>query len=368
VPDCTPGQYISREVWGAVGGLSTEEQRSHFALWAMMAAPMILGNDPRRMSAQTRAILLAPHVLRISQDARVSAGRRSWRGGLGNENGSESAKGEVWRRELGDGCVALLLLNGGDDVAADVEARWARDVAPPLPLPAACVDAQAGCAAWAGAGECAKNSAYMADTCAASCPTLCPAAVAAAAARAAAEKDSMPLRARVADAWSGEELGVMDAGVVAHALPPHASRLLIVKLLPEDAGEEEASKPLLPPVKRARGRRKGGAHEGSARLKRARKRHADADADADAEDVTDAAAPRGRAGGAAAAMDVAARAQALLLLAALAVLWRRYGRGGAPFWNMFSSRGPSASGRQRRASTGGIPGMPLHRRTSFTAL
>jgi hypothetical protein len=357
VPDCTPGEYITRERWGVVGGLSLEEQRSHFALWVMLAAPLILGNDPRDMSEATRAILTAPHVLRVAADARVSAGRRSWRG-----DASESEGGaEVWRRELEDGCVALLLLNGGDDVALDVEARWARDVAPVPALPAECADTQPGCAAWAGSGECTRNAGFMGGACAASCPALCPAAVAAAAARAAADADASaaPLRARVADAWSGEELGVMEAGVIAHALPPHASRMLIVKLLPAEGGEGEEGAPLLRAVKRkkkgGKSKKKGG--EGLKKKPRVRKGSAAHVPTAEAEGAeAPAEAPGGGGGarGAAAVADAAARAQLLLLAAALAVLWRRYGRGGAAFWARFAARGASGGGRQRRASTGGM--------------
>jgi alpha-galactosidase len=50
VVGCTAGQYISREQWGKVGGLSEVEQRTHFALWCMMAAPLLLGNDPRKLT------------------------------------------------------------------------------------------------------------------------------------------------------------------------------------------------------------------------------------------------------------------------------------------------------------------------------
>ena len=52
VPDCTPGEYITRQRWGKVGGLTPDEQRTHFALWCMMASPLLLGNDPRSISAE----------------------------------------------------------------------------------------------------------------------------------------------------------------------------------------------------------------------------------------------------------------------------------------------------------------------------
>ena len=56
--------------WGEVGGLSTTEQRTVFSFWCMLAAPLILGNDPRRMKRPTIDILTAPELIAISQDPR----------------------------------------------------------------------------------------------------------------------------------------------------------------------------------------------------------------------------------------------------------------------------------------------------------
>ena len=39
------------------GGMTPAEYRSHFSLWAMMAAPLIAGNDIAHMDAATAAIL-----------------------------------------------------------------------------------------------------------------------------------------------------------------------------------------------------------------------------------------------------------------------------------------------------------------------
>jgi alpha-galactosidase len=94
------------------GGMSDDEYRSHLSLWAMLAAPLIAGNDVRDMSAAIRDILVAPEVVGIDQDALGRQGRRA-RGG----------DGEVWIRELADGARAVLLLNRAA-VARRVEATW----------------------------------------------------------------------------------------------------------------------------------------------------------------------------------------------------------------------------------------------------
>jgi alpha-galactosidase len=50
------------------GTLTDTEQRSHFAMWAMMAAPLIAGNDIRSMTAATQTILKNTRLIAINQD------------------------------------------------------------------------------------------------------------------------------------------------------------------------------------------------------------------------------------------------------------------------------------------------------------
>jgi alpha-galactosidase len=95
------------------GGMTEVEYRAHFSLWAILAAPLMAGNDVRAMSEETRAILTAPEVIAIDQDPLGRQGRR-----VRQENGVE-----VWVRELdGDG-RAVLLLNRGE-AAARAEVTW----------------------------------------------------------------------------------------------------------------------------------------------------------------------------------------------------------------------------------------------------
>src|SRR3989440_5231501 len=50
------------------GKLSDTEYRSHFSLWAMMAAPLLIGTDLRKASAATFSILENPDVIAVDQD------------------------------------------------------------------------------------------------------------------------------------------------------------------------------------------------------------------------------------------------------------------------------------------------------------
>ncbi|MDZ7283233.1 glycoside hydrolase family 27 protein [Sphingomonas sanguinis] len=101
------------------GGLSDTEYRAHFSLWAMMAAPLIAGNDVAGMSAATRDILLNKDVIAVDQDSLGAQGHRVARDG----------KQEIWVKPMADGGRTLLLWNRGE-APARIVADW-----PKLGLP-----------------------------------------------------------------------------------------------------------------------------------------------------------------------------------------------------------------------------------------
>ncbi|MFE9751046.1 glycoside hydrolase family 27 protein [Saccharothrix saharensis] len=84
-------------------GLTLTESRSHFALWSLMAAPLMAGNDIRTMSADVSAILRNPRLLAVNQD-RLGAGGRRVR---------DDGNTEVFAKPLSDGSVAVGLFNRG---------------------------------------------------------------------------------------------------------------------------------------------------------------------------------------------------------------------------------------------------------------
>jgi alpha-galactosidase len=83
------------------GKLTPDENRAHFAMWAILAAPLIAGNDLRSMDADTRAILTDKEILAIDQDPLGRQGRRV----------AKDGEREVWARELQGGYRAVALLN-----------------------------------------------------------------------------------------------------------------------------------------------------------------------------------------------------------------------------------------------------------------
>lgn len=83
------------------------ENRAHMSMWAIMASPLIAGNDIRSMSADVTSVLTNPDVLAINQDA---AGRQA-------ERVVDNGTTEVWRKVMSDNSVAVALLNRGDSAA-----------------------------------------------------------------------------------------------------------------------------------------------------------------------------------------------------------------------------------------------------------
>jgi alpha-galactosidase len=51
-----------------MGGCTDEEYQTHFALWAMMNAPLILGSDIRSLSPKAKEIITNPEIIAINQD------------------------------------------------------------------------------------------------------------------------------------------------------------------------------------------------------------------------------------------------------------------------------------------------------------
>ncbi len=83
------------------GGMTTDEYRTHMSLWAILAAPLLAGNDLSTMTPETVALLTNHDVIAVDQDA------------AGKQGDRVSAEGpiEVWARVLADGSKAVGIFN-----------------------------------------------------------------------------------------------------------------------------------------------------------------------------------------------------------------------------------------------------------------
>jgi alpha-galactosidase len=86
------------------GKLTLAENRAHFSMWAMLAAPLLAGNDLPNMKPEIKAILTNPDVVAIDQDRLGQQGSRVYSDG----------EVEVWTRRLSGGALAVAVLAAGD--------------------------------------------------------------------------------------------------------------------------------------------------------------------------------------------------------------------------------------------------------------
>jgi alpha-galactosidase len=96
------------------GGMTDTEYKTHVSLWAILAAPLLAGNDLRDMTPATKDILLNREVVAVNQDKAGKQGKRV----------SQTGDQEIWVRPLAGGDLAVGVFNRGT-ASADVTVRWA---------------------------------------------------------------------------------------------------------------------------------------------------------------------------------------------------------------------------------------------------
>jgi alpha-galactosidase len=111
-----PGHWNDPDMMEVGNGMTVSEDRAHFSLWAMLAAPLIAGNDLRSMSEETRDILTNREVVAVDQDP------------LGIQGFKYRDEGDLewWFKPLEDEDWAMLVLNRGEG-PVDVTFDWSRE-------------------------------------------------------------------------------------------------------------------------------------------------------------------------------------------------------------------------------------------------
>lgn len=97
--------------------MNNTEDKSHFAMWCMMASPLVAGNDFRKMSKETLAILTNKELIAVNQDK------------LGIQGFKYAAEDglEVWVKPLSDGNWAVTFLNRSE-VAKKINFDWKKQI------------------------------------------------------------------------------------------------------------------------------------------------------------------------------------------------------------------------------------------------
>jgi alpha-galactosidase len=112
-----PGHWNDPDMLEVGNGMAVNEDRAHFSMWAMLAAPLISGNDIRNMSKAVTEILTNKDVIAINQDA------------LGVQGFKYSAKDsvETWFKPLVNGSWAVCFLNR-KSTPQKINFNWAENV------------------------------------------------------------------------------------------------------------------------------------------------------------------------------------------------------------------------------------------------
>ena len=100
-----PGQWNDPDMLEiGNGGMSLDEYKTHMSLWAILAAPLLAGNDLSKVKTEDLAILENKDAIAIDQDS------------LGRQGDRASALGpyEVWTKPLANGHMAIALFNRGE--------------------------------------------------------------------------------------------------------------------------------------------------------------------------------------------------------------------------------------------------------------
>ncbi len=87
------------------GKLTLDENRTHMGMWAMLAAPLLAGNNLTKLTPEVTGVLTNREVIAIDQD---TLGREA-------ERVYQEGPVQIWSRPLADGGVAYAIINFGED-------------------------------------------------------------------------------------------------------------------------------------------------------------------------------------------------------------------------------------------------------------
>jgi alpha-galactosidase len=109
-----PGYWNDFDMMEVGNGMTDAEDRSHFAMWCMLASPLIMGNDLRKAKPETIKTLANKEVLAVNQDKLGIQGLRY----------SDNDKIEIWVKPLSNNEWAISFINM-NNAPYDLNFDWA---------------------------------------------------------------------------------------------------------------------------------------------------------------------------------------------------------------------------------------------------
>ena len=108
-----PDHWNDPDMMEVGNGLTSNENRAHFSMWCMLAAPLIAGNDLTKMDEDVRNILINKDVIAVDQDK------------LGIQGFKYSSKEnvEIWFKPLDNNEWAMCILNR-NEVEKEITFDW----------------------------------------------------------------------------------------------------------------------------------------------------------------------------------------------------------------------------------------------------
>ncbi|WP_374048156.1 glycoside hydrolase family 27 protein [uncultured Parabacteroides sp.] len=106
-PYAGPGHWNDAEMLEVGnGGMTHDENITHFSMWCMLATPLMAGNDLRKMDTETREILTNKEAIAVNQDSLGQQARRFM----------DMGEKEIWAKPLANGELAVCFLNRTEQV------------------------------------------------------------------------------------------------------------------------------------------------------------------------------------------------------------------------------------------------------------
>jgi alpha-galactosidase len=96
------------------GGMTDDEYKAHFSMWAIMKSPLLIGTDVRLLDAGALSIYANPAVIVINQDPAGTSVKRVWRYYVPDVDPYGEGEISMWTGSLDNGDQVVALLNAGN--------------------------------------------------------------------------------------------------------------------------------------------------------------------------------------------------------------------------------------------------------------